>query len=39
VRVVFAEFLQFRSNGSNVEFLIEFSATIFKGLVMEENYI
>ena len=39
VRVVFAEFLEFRSDGSDVEFLIEFSRAIFKGLVMEENYI
>ena len=36
---IFTEFLKLRNNGSNVEFLIEFSTTIFKGLVMQENYI
>ena len=39
VGIAFAEFLEFRSDGSDVEFLIEFSRAIFKGLVMEENYI
>ena len=39
VRVRFTEFLELRSNRSDIEFFIKFSTAIFKGLVMKENYI
>ena len=32
-----AKFLQLRSDGSDIEFLMQFAATVFKGLVVEEN--
>jgi hypothetical protein len=39
MRIDFAETLQFGSDWSNIELLLQFSATVLKGLVMQEYYV
>ncbi len=39
IRVTFPQFFEFRSNGSNIKFFVQFAATILESLIMQENYI